>query len=174
MSAKEHKPDDQKPKRRWGKLRGLGAIVPAVTKSALAKRGFVQGEIIGRWREIIGPRLAGHTSPEKLSFPRGERDGATLHVRVAPGLAPEVQHDQPRILDRINAYFGYRAVSGLKIVQAPVPRRAPPKRVKRRPLREDEIAAIQKEVAATHDPGLRQALEKFGRSLHAAPPKRGR
>jgi hypothetical protein len=138
---------------------------------SLAKRGFVQGEVIGRWREIIGPRLADHTSPEKLTFPQGERNGATLYVRVASGLALEIQHDQPNILDRINAYFGYRAVAGLKIIQAPVPRPARAASPQRRKLRDEEIAAIKKEVANTQDDDLRNALEKLGRSLHSAPPR---
>lgn len=174
MTADHDNSKAEKTKRRWGKMRGLSTIVPAVTKSSLAKRGFVQGEVIGRWREIIGERLATHTSPEKLTFPRGERNGATLYVRVAPGLAPEVQHDQPRILDRINAYFGYRAVAGLKIIQAPVPRPVAVARVNRRTLRDDEVSDIQREVAATHDDDLREALEKLGRSLRAVPPKRRR
>jgi hypothetical protein len=172
MTTDDDKKTEEPAKRRWGKMRGLGAIVPSVTKTALDKRGFVQGEVIGRWREIIGERLAASTSPEKLTFPRGERSGATLYVRVSPGLAVEIQHDQPRILQRINAYFGYSAVARLKLVQAPVPPR--PRGVQPRPrtLADSEINSIRKEVAGTQDPDLRAALEQFGRSVNAAPPKK--
>ncbi len=159
---------DKKTTRRWGKTRGLGAIMPSVTKDALARRGFVQGEIIARWREIVGPRLADHTAPEKLAFPRGERMSATLLVRVSPGLAPELQHDSPRVIERMNTYFGYRAVAALKLIQAPLQQRPVIARRTRRKLTEAEVSDIKSEVASTRDPELREALERFGRSLRAA------
>ncbi len=159
---------DEKPARRWGKTRGLGAIMPSVTKDALARRGFVQGEIIARWREIVGARLADHTAPEKLAFPRGERMSATLLVRVSPGLAPELQHESPRVIERMNTYFGYRAIAALKLIQAPLQPRPALARRKRRKLSDAEVSDIRKEVAPTRDPDLRSALERFGRSLRAA------
>jgi hypothetical protein len=159
-----------KPKRRWGGLRRLNTIVPAVTRDTLSRRGFLQGEVVARWRDIVGPNLADHTVPERLAFPRGDRHGANLVIRVAPGLAPELQHSSPRVIERINAYFGYGAVASLKLIQAPVPPPVVSQRRQRRSLNRTEVKAVRDEVAGTRDPDLRRALERLGCSLKAAKP----
>ena len=61
-TAKKKAPKDQKSTRRWGKIRNIGSIMPGVTRDTLQKRGFMQGEIITRWREIVGNDLADDTS----------------------------------------------------------------------------------------------------------------
>ena len=48
------------------------------------------------------------------------RRGATLMLRVDPARALDVEYRARQIVERINAYFGYRAVETLRIVQAPV------------------------------------------------------
>ena len=55
-------------------------------------------------------------------------EGATLVLRVDGPRAIEVQHRSGKILDRVNTYFGYRAVAEMRILQAPVVRagRPPP------------------------------------------------
>jgi hypothetical protein len=52
----------------------------------------------------------------------GGRPGGTLILRVDPARALDVEYRARQIIDRINAYFGYRAVETLKIVQAPLPK----------------------------------------------------
>ena len=40
-----------------------------------------------------------------------------LHVNVSPSAAIEFQHFQNKIIEKINSYFGYKAISGIKIRQ---------------------------------------------------------
>ena len=41
-------------------------------------------------------------------------------LRVEPARALDVQYKARLLIDRINAYFGYRAVAEIRIVQAPL------------------------------------------------------
>lgn len=87
-------------------------------------------------------------------------------MRVAPGLAPEVQHRSPVIIERINGFFGYRAVARLVLVQGPPVRRtgrpAPPRL---RPLRPEERGALDRRLAGIDDPTLREALRRLGEAV---------
>ena len=67
--------------------------------------------------------MAEHSCPEKVSY-GGALGQATLHVRVDGGFATELQHLEPVVLDRINTYFGYRAIGRLSMVQGPLPKPA--------------------------------------------------
>lgn len=151
--------------RRRGGLRALAGEVARIAAPALKERGFASAQLIAQWTSVMGADLAGKITPDRLSFPRGERRDGTLRVRVAPGLAPEVQHRSPLILERINAFFGYGAVSRLVLVQGPPvrpPRPAPPRP---RPLGPDEREALDRRLAGIEDPALRDALRRLGEAV---------
>ena len=84
-------------------------------------------------------------------------------LRVEGPRAIEVQHRSDQILERVNTYFGYRAVAELRIVQAPVARKAP-----RRPASEPPIdPKVLPASAAIEDGGLRAALLRLGTAIRA-------
>ena len=86
-------------------------------REAAAKRGFAEPRVLTRWREIAGERLAGLCTPVKVSYPRGSGLGATLVVHAEGPRATEVEHLAPRIIERINQFYGYRAITRLRVVQ---------------------------------------------------------
>ena len=150
--------------------RGLAATLPKIIGPLLKRRGFARAEVLTNWRAIVGDALATRSCPERLNWPRHADDGATLRIRVASGWAPQLQHLEPLIVERINTYFGYRAVGRLKLTQGPVP--APRRRTTRRirQLTEAEEARLRAGIAGIDDPGLAAALRSLGRSVLAAKP----
>ena len=122
--------------------RTINLYLPKILKPALKKRGFPAMALIAQWPEIAGDALAAHAVPERVSWPRRAQthipesedpavdrtaarsrtrgDGATLRLRVDPVMALEVEYQKAQILERINTFFGYQAVTSLKIVQGPV------------------------------------------------------
>ena len=100
------------------------------------------------WPAIVGAELAQFTMPDRVVWPRhrddeaetasteGQREeGAILVLRVEGPRAIEVQHRSGQILERVNGYFGYRAVAEMRILQAPVAREArPPRPPRRQPI----------------------------------------
>jgi hypothetical protein len=142
-----------------------GSILRRATAAALRRRGFAEGEVIARWSDIVGPELAALTAPEKLKQRRGDVAGAVLHIRVAGAAAVELQHMAPMVIERINGFYGYRAVDRIKLLQGPLPVPEKPRTVTSRTLTEPESADLTARTAATKSPDLRQALERLGTSV---------
>jgi hypothetical protein len=88
-----------------------------------------------------------------------------LRLRVASGLGPEIQHRTPQILERINGFFGYRAVARLALVQGPPLRPARPGPKLPRPLAAAEREALDQRLAGIKDPVLRDALRRLGAAV---------
>src|SRR5262245_7872073 len=107
--------------------RTVGEFVPTLMRPAFEKFGFPAAALLTEWAAIAGPEIAAFTAPERLKWPRranGEEEdqnGATLILRVGGARALEVEHSRERLIERINAAFGYRAVTAIRIVQAPIP-----------------------------------------------------
>ncbi|MCH9808803.1 MAG: DciA family protein [Alphaproteobacteria bacterium] len=173
--------------------KSVGSFVPRLAQKAFEKYGFSTVALLTDWPAIIGPDLAKCTKPEKLKWPRKVairddveigcegRPGATLILRVEPARALDVQYSTTQIVDRINSYFGYRAVADLRLQQVPLDigqrrssRLAPPPPAPRpqgsgqgTELPPDRDASAR--IAAVADEKLRSSLERlqagiFGRS----------
>ena len=114
--------------------RAVGSFVPELTKKAFQKYGFSTAALLTDWAVIVGAELARHTRPERLNWPQRTEDfaadadngtttrraGAKLTLRVEPARVLDVQYQAHLIKDRINAYFGYAAISDVRFIQAPV------------------------------------------------------
>ncbi|KAJ8134202.1 hypothetical protein OY671_012585, partial [Metschnikowia pulcherrima] len=67
-----------------------------------------------------GQHHARHCAPESIRFPPGEKADGILQSVVTPAHAPSIQHVIPEIIERVNRFFGYRAVARVKIRQGQV------------------------------------------------------
>ena len=152
---------------RSGKTATLNTLVRRLTLPLFGKRGFADGRIVADWAEIVGPLLARSSLPLRIAYSRGTRTDGLLHLKVAPGgFATELQHVEPILIERINGYFGYRAVARLRLVQGPLP---PPPPVPQTPvpLDAEAEARLQHTLEGIADPTLRTRLESLGRSVLA-------
>jgi hypothetical protein len=152
--------------------RAVGAYLPKLTRKAFETFGFSTATLLTEWATIVGDPLSRYALPEKIKWPRapaGEGDnerntharcGATLVLRVDPARALDVEYKAQQILERINAYFGYRAVAELRLLQAPLtatgaapgPQRALP-------------ACEAPELSGIADERLRGALQRLKQGL---------
>jgi hypothetical protein len=153
-------------------LHALAASLGAVTKRAFARRGLTGADVARQWPAIVGSELAAHCRPRQLRFAKpGEAIDGRLTLRVAPGWALEVQHLEPLLLERINGFFGYRAVGRIVLQQGPLPALRRPAGGRGQMPVEGAPAALDRALAAklstVTDPELRAALEDLGRALRA-------
>jgi hypothetical protein len=163
-------PDPRTKVQRHG-LRSLATTIPHVAGPILGKQGFGFAQIITDWSSIVGSEMARHTVPEKLSFPKGARRDGTMRLRVTSAFAPDVQHLQPQILERVNGFFGYPAVARLQILQGPVPERIPVHPPRPKALQPAEQADLAESLAAITDPDLKAALDRLGHAVLGQPRK---
>lgn len=162
--------------RAWKKgaagARPIGAFLSKTLDPIARARGFATTSLFSDWGTIVGDDLASFTAPDKISWPRHiedrevgasasayREDGATLVLKVDGPRAIELQHRSEQILDRVNRYFGYRAIAQLRFLQAPVRRRHG---AAKSPVLE-EIAL--EGPADIWDTDLRRALTKLGSYL---------
>jgi len=145
--------------------KAIGSLIGKSTRAALVRRGFAQADILSKWATIVGPTLARASSPERLAYSRNKNRDATLKVRVTPGFAPEFQQFEPLIIERINSFFGYRAVARLQLIQAPV--KIVEERTKQPlpPPTKEQQHWIDKTVDQIEDPELKQNLIELGAAM---------
>lgn len=144
------------------KTRTLAEAVQGVSNRAFRRFGFTQREIIARWPDIVGPALADCSLPERLTFPRDEKHGGTLYIRVQGSMAPELLHFEPMVIERINAYYGYAAVERLSYRHGPVPTRT--RKVRRQPphMTDSRRKKLEEQLQGVTNPELYQALYRLG------------
>ena len=146
-------------------MKSLGSAASKVAAPVLGRRGFGEAQMVLAWASVVGDGLAGETQPVKLSFGRGERANGTLHLRVTSGAALAVKHLEPLLIERVNAFFGYRAVGRLALRQGPLPVKPPPPEPRAlTPAEEQRLASV---TAPIEDEALRTALARFGRAMLA-------
>ncbi|HZD91293.1 MAG TPA: DciA family protein [Pseudolabrys sp.] len=147
--------------------RPLSAIAGATLNEALKRQGFASAEIVARWADIVGAEVAAHSEPLKINWPRRgdveSQEPATLVLRVEGPAAIEIQHLSSVILERVNRFFGWRAIGRLALRQAPLKRRAP--RKPPAPPDPDVTARIADGLPEIEDERLRLAVARLGAAI---------
>ncbi len=148
------------------RARSVSDLLPDVGRAAFRRFGFVQSSIVSRWREIVGERYAGVSSPESIRFPPGKRSEGVLTLVVEGAHAPTMQHVAPVIVERVNRFFGYQAVARVTFKQGVVQlsrakaRAAPPSL---RPVPAD----LGESLREIEDPELREVMAAVARGIGA-------
>jgi hypothetical protein len=165
-----------KPRRARRGFLHAGGMLEGSLGQAAARRGLGEARLLSGWAEIAGPEAAAICAPQKISR-AGRQVGGTLVLSVVPGRGPEVEMLAPRIVERVNACLGWRAVSRLKLSQvmpsglaeggagfdfsgAPGPAGPDPAARTR----------IAETVAPVADAALRASLERLGLAIAAGRP----
>jgi len=145
----------------------LADLVAGCVAGVFERQGFTSCEIVTHWDDIVGPEIAALAEPIRMQWIRSrdpeESPPATLVLRVEGPAALEIQHMSGVIVERVNRYLGWQAVSGLALRQAPLMRRhrKPP----RPRIDENAAAAISAQMGGIADPGLRTALGRLGAAI---------
>ncbi len=166
------KPAKAQPRRyerpRGGQARAIADLMPEIGRTAFRRFGFVQSSVVSRWPEIVGTRHARLCAPEAIRFPPGEKSDGILQLVVVPAHAPIISHVIPEIIERVNRFFGYKAVARVKLrqgeVKPPPGREAPTAPPSLRPI-PMELGDSLRDIG---DPELRAVLESLARSMGAA------
>jgi len=160
--AKSPRPESNEESARRGYAKPCGELVGDIAGTTFKRFGFVQGAVVSRWVEIVGERYAKVSTPESIRFAAGKKSGGTLTLSVEGAHAPLMQHLGPLIIERVNRFFGYEAVTKVAFRQGRAPR---PQSNVQRPI----SAAVPKELGENlrqiADPELRTVLESLAGKL---------
>lgn len=150
---------------RGGAPRAIAELMPEIGRTAFRRFGFVQSSVVTRWPEIVGLAHARVCAPEAIRFPPGEKCDGILQLVVVPAHAPIIQHVVPEIIERVNRFFGYKAVAKVKLRQGAVKPPAGTERVTAPPSLKPIPVELGDSLRDIGDPELRAVLESLARSL---------
>ncbi|MCV6596310.1 MAG: DUF721 domain-containing protein [Mangrovicoccus sp.] len=158
-------------KRRRGFSRA-GMLVETQIRQAGESRGFAVSRLLTHWSEIVGEDLAKLCRPLRTNYGRGSF-GATLTVLASGAAAPIVQARLPELQERVNACYGYTAISRVKITQtAPEGFGEAAKTYRANPATRPEPAPRPiPALESVQDPELRAALAAMSARLPITPNK---
>ena len=151
-------------------LKGLTGIAQAampLAQQLLGQHGFTHIELLSSWETIVGKNL-----PQKLVFPKNERGNGCLTIMVPTGaFAMEIKQNEAKIITQINTFFGYPAVTKIKILQNGnsedfLIKKKPINKVKKTVVSAEEESYITELVKDIERDDLREAVERLGRAVY--------
>lgn len=141
-------------------------------RKAGESRGFAVSRVLTHWAEIVGEDLASVCRPVEVSYGRGGF-GATLSVLTTGAQAPMLEMQKEQMRARVNAAYGYNAISRVRITQTartgfaegqatflhadPAPETPVPDPASQREAKEAATGITNTD--------LRQALERLGQNV---------
>ncbi|EBA17177.1 hypothetical protein RSK20926_09407 [Roseobacter sp. SK209-2-6] len=141
-------------------------------RKAGESRGFAVSRLLTHWEEIAGADLAAMARPVKVGYGRSGF-GATLTVLTTGAYAPMLDMQKEKLRAKVNAVYGYNAISKVWITQtAPTGFAEGQADFKYAPKVQKPVEADPKaraEAARTaegvENEDLRAALERLGRNV---------
>jgi hypothetical protein len=145
-------------------------LATAILDPVLRRRAGISIGLVQSWEEIVGPRLAKSSRPEKIQWPRRMHDDdpfepAVLVIACEGTAALHLQHETGEIIGRVNAFLGFSAVGRIRIVQKPVTPAPSRQKPAPRMLSQEEKSRLAKTVGKIEDDDLRASLERLGATI---------
>jgi len=95
----------------------IGDTLPKILKTKLKKANFVDISVIKNWKEIVGDDIAKNCWPIKIFFSDGNNSNGKITIKVKRGWSLEIEYKNQEIIEKLNQYFGYKAISKINIIQ---------------------------------------------------------
>ena len=85
-------------------------------RKASEQRGFAVTRLLTHWPEVVGVATAQIATPVNVSYGKGGL-GATLTLLTTGAQAPMLEMQKEQIREKVNACYGYSAISRVRITQ---------------------------------------------------------
>lgn len=161
------KPSNHSPSRRMRGFESASGLLGAQIRKVGEARGFAVSRLLTQWPEIAGAEIARACRPVKISYGKGGM-GATLTLLTTGAAAPLLQMQLPALRERVNACYGYNAISRISLTQTAPTGFAEGQAqfeqalTAKKPAPAPHIVHRAKDTAAdVQDAGLRDALERL-------------
>ena len=139
-------------------MKSLLKITENIVEKNLSRFSSIQNHIFFNWVHIAG-QYADITIPYKIKFGRKKNIDGQITIKVQNGFGLEVQYAIPLLLDQINARFGFKAISKIKIIQADIQKNL---EIKKKPFKRDLENTLENlESNLLPDSELKLAMQEF-------------
>ncbi len=93
-----------------------GSVLNEQIRKAGETRGFAVSRLLTHWEETVGADIAAVARPVNIGYGRGSF-GATLTVLTTGAQAPMLEMQKEQLREKVNAVYGYNAISKVRITQ---------------------------------------------------------
>ena len=152
----------------------IGDTLKKINRNFSSRFGKIEFIIHSKWPEIVGSYFNEYSEPKNISKLTDYENeiGETvykniLNVSVSPSAALEFQHFRDKILEKINSYFGYKAIVHLRIQQNYIPKIKVNhiNEMDKKELTNNEKELILKKVEKLDNNDLKKSLIVLGKKI---------
>lgn len=153
-------------KRKSKGFRKTGSLVESRLRRVGESRGFAVSRLVTHWDEVAGPDISAICTPVKVGYAQ-KGFGATLTLLTTGAQAPMLNMQLEQIRAKVNACYGYNAISRVRLTQtAPVGfTQAKAKKTNTHVVTKATEAEAQTTTSEIKDPQLRAVLAAFGANV---------
>ena len=151
----------------------IGESLQKVNQKFSSKFGTIDYVIHVKWKQIVGPFFANHSEPMKISSIKDFIEDKNeyilsnyLHVSVSSAAAVDFQHFKDKITEKINSYFGYKTIKGIKIHQNFISKFDNDPVIKKKPKNTEKVnKEVKQHVQGIKNKDLEESVVKLGISI---------
>ena len=144
----------------------------AIMRPAFQRHGFASEQLVAQWPAIVGEGPSAQAKPERIKWPmaaktQGQKQGGTLVLRAPAAYALDIHYDTPRLIERINQFLGYGAITAIKVLQdssLPLPKQ---QKAKPSPA---AVSSWKQNIDGIAETDLLEALSRLGSEINPKGP----
>ncbi len=95
----------------------IGKSLPKIITQDIKKKNYIQFSLLNNWKNIIGEEISKFCKPEKIIFSHTKNINGTIFLKTIRGRSLEIEFKSEEIIEKLNQYFGYKAVNKISIIQ---------------------------------------------------------
>ena len=103
--------------RKQSYFKKIGNTLPRIVDKNIKEKNFIEISLIKKWREIIGDNIAKFSWPTKIIFSNIKNSNGIIFLKTKRGRSMEIEFKNEEIIEKLNQYFGYKAINKISIVQ---------------------------------------------------------
>ena len=103
--------------RKQAYFKKVGDSLPKIIDKNIKKKNFIEVSLINKWKEIVGVDIADLCYPLKVNFSNTKDSNGVIFLKTIRGKSIEIDFKGEEIMEKLNQYFGYKAIDKISIVQ---------------------------------------------------------
>tara|TARA_B100000242_G_scaffold218694_1_gene159908 strand:+ start:65 stop:586 length:522 start_codon:yes stop_codon:yes gene_type:complete len=152
----------------------IGDTIKKMNKNFSNRHGKIDFVIHSNWSKIVGSYFKDYCEPTSITRTKDSENDMgeptfknCLNVSVSPAASIEFEHFKATILEKINSYFGFRAISDLRIQQNYITKHNIKNNTmkQKHTLSTDDINDLKSEVENLKNSDLKKSLVDLGLNI---------
>jgi len=102
--------------RKQSYFKKIANSLPKIVDKNIKEKNFIEISLIKKWKEIIGVNIAKFCWPIKIIYSDIKNSNGIIFLKTKRGRSMEIEFKNEEIIEKLNQYFGYKAISKISVV----------------------------------------------------------